>query len=460
VLRPEYQPQAIAAVLKYATAHPRGRFLLVVPPGGGKTPMIAAVLREVVLERGLRALVVVHRREMVEHHYQHLLEWDVPADKIGIIMRSDARAKPSATIQVASIDTLNRREKPPADVVVTDESHRDASPSRRKLRRLYEEAFHLGATGTPTRLDNRGLADDFDDMFVSASVADLIRWGYLTRPRVFSVPRELLPDLTDVRKIGHDYEAQGLARATNQRALVGSIVEHWIRIARDRRTVVFAASVEHSLHIVERFKEAGVRAAHVDWHVSPAERKRLLTDIESGTLQVISCVDILAESWNCLPCKCVIQARPTMSESLHIQQSSRCMRSWNDVTPIILDHAGNMTRPSLRGLPQTDRDWVLSNDRRPGGGTAPCKMCESCGSIEPAGAHACSNCAAEFEVASPILEEKPGHLIEVGITAAERASDWERILTFAKRREFSEAWALQVYTAKYGSTPPRTSTST
>ena len=457
MMRHEYQPEAIQRVLSYAAERPTGRFLLVVPPGGGKTPMIAVILRVLALGGDLRALVVVHRREMVEHHYEHLIEWGIPRDQIGVIMRADARTNPGVRIQVASIDTLSRRAKPEADIVVTDESHRDASPSRRRLRSLYPHAFHLGATGTPTRLGSRGLADDFDEMFVSASVTELIGWGYLSLPRVFSVPRERLPDLRDVRTVASEYEGRSLAHAVNQRALVGGIVEHRQRLAPQHRTAVFATSVEHSQHIVECFRDAGVRAAHIDWKVPPEARKRLLRDIESGPLEVLSCVDILAESWNCLPCKCVIQARPTMSEGLHIQQSTRCMRPWSGVVPIILDHAGNMTRPSLRGTPQMDREWTLSTDRRPAGGRAPCKTCEGCGSVEPAGAHACSECGAQFEIASPVLEEKPGRLVELGITAKEREADWERILAFAKKRDFPETWAAQVYRTKYGAAPPEVS---
>jgi DNA repair protein RadD len=452
-LRPEYQPEAVKRVLKYAVDHPKGRFLLVVPPGGGKTPMIAMVLRLLVLKTTLRALIVVHRREMVEHHYEHLIEWGIPRESIGVIMRDDARANPAAPIQIASIDTLNRRSKPDVDIVVTDESHRDASPSRRHLRRLYPDAFHLGATATPTRLDGRGLAEDFDEMFVSASVTELISWGYLSLPRIFSVPRELLPDLRDVRMSGREYERTSLDHAVNQRALIGSIVEHRQRIAPDRRTAVFAASVEHSMHIVEQFRSAGVRAAHIDWEVSAQLRKQLLYDIEHGPLDVISNVNILSESWDCLPCKCVILARPTMSEALHIQQSTRCMRPWRNVVPIILDHAGNMTRRELRGPPHLEREWTLANDRPPPGGDAPAKVCAACGSVEAAGVHVCTNCGAAFEIASPILEEKPGELIEMGITEAERAADWDRIRLFAEKRKFPESWALKVYEARYGAKP-------
>lgn len=119
---------AVENTLDYALEHPNGRLLLVCPPGGGKTLITAIVLRIMAVENKLNGLVIAHRREMVEHHYEHLLKCDVPKEMLGIIMGTDKRHNASAAIQVASIDTLNRRNKPPAQLVVSDEAHR-AGPS-------------------------------------------------------------------------------------------------------------------------------------------------------------------------------------------------------------------------------------------------------------------------------------------------------------------------------------------
>jgi DNA repair protein RadD len=262
-LRP-YQEDAARRVIEYAVAHRRNRLLLVVPPRGGKTHIAATVVYAMAHAHGRRALWLAHRRELVSHARDHLIECGIPGDMIGTVMAGDKRAAPGAPIQVASVETLSRRAKPPADLVVTDEAHRDASEGRRKLRALYPEAFRLGLTGTPCRTDGRGLREDFDEMLCISSPSELIANGHLSAPRVFTVPPEFLPDTKGIRLRGGDFDQEALERAANRRMLVGSIVEHWQRHAEGRRTFAFPVSIKHSLHIVQRFREAGVGAEHVD----------------------------------------------------------------------------------------------------------------------------------------------------------------------------------------------------
>lgn len=448
-LRP-YQAQAVEKVLDYALEHPTGRLLLVCPPGGGKTLIVATLLRLMAVENSLRGLVVAHRREMVDHHYRHLLKCGISEALLGVIMGLDVRENHEAPIQVASVDTLNRRNKPHAQVLVSDEAHRDASKSRRKLRALYPDAFRLGVTATPHRLDGKGLRADFDDMIVVATISELIVDGFLAAPKIFTVPLDLLPDLKGVRTLAGEYEPESLEKVVNRKALVGGIVEHWKRIARNRRTVAFAASIAHSKHIVDQFKLSGVPAAHLDQHASTSERAGILRSLETGELRIVSCVNILAEGWDLPSCKCVIQARPTMSLNLHIQQTGRCMRPWEAVVPLILDHAGNVMQ---HGLPQMDREWTLDGlVERGEPGRAPCKVCHNCGSVVPAGVRECPECANPFEHTPAVLEETHGTLTEFKMTEADKQAEMDRLRTFATEKGFSDAekWARQVYQAKFG----------
>src|SRR5262249_30521361 len=61
-----------------------------------------------------------------------------------------------------------------------------------------------------------------------------------------------------------DYVIGQLATRMNTDALVGDIVEHWLKYGESRRTVAFAVDIAHSVHIREEFLHAGVRAEHLD----------------------------------------------------------------------------------------------------------------------------------------------------------------------------------------------------
>src|SRR5690606_30708365 len=122
------------------------------------------------------------------------------------------------------------------------------------------------------------------------------------------------------------------------------------------RTVAFAVNVEHSRAIVARFVAAGVAAEHLDGSTPTAERDAILRRLETGETRIVSNCAVLTEGWDQPAVKCAILARPTQSTGLYLQQAGRILRPWQDVRPIILDHAGNSL---AHGLPQDDRALTL-----------------------------------------------------------------------------------------------------
>ncbi len=444
----DYQHTGVLDILDWAIKDLSGRLLFVVPPGGGKT-LVSAVLLRLLVTSGLRVLVIAHRREIIGQHYDHLLGCGLKPEMLGIIMGNDKRANPKAPIQIASIDTLSRRrsEWPIADVVVTDEAHRDASDSRRKLRNHYAKAFRLGITATPHRLDGRGLSADFDEMIEGSTMSALIADGYLSAPKTFTVPEALLPDMRRVSIQRGDYETNALSRAVCKKSLIGGIVAHWLRLAEGRATVVFAASVKHSKRIASAFRKAGVAAAHLDGDMSDAKRDEILGMLDRGELSVVSCVNVLAEGWDCSRCKCVIQARPTMSLNLHIQQIGRCMRPWESIVPLVLDHAGNTM---FHGLAQMDQSWWLEVPTRKDARAPTVKTCKTCCAIATISMTSCPECMAPFPVRERVPEETTGILQEYVPTKEDMKTDLEHIRRFAKERELSEEWVQRVFAAKYG----------
>ena len=186
-----------------------------------------------------------------------------------------------------AIDTLRHRAKPLADLVIVDEAHRALAKSYREVAAAYPDAVHLGLSATPYRADGQGLGDAYDDLVVVSTPAQLIAEGFLVEPRVFTVRPSELPDLSGVRTRRGDYDERALAAAVDRQPLVGNIVEHWQRLADGRRTVAFAVSVEHSRHIAERFREAGIAAEHLDGTTTPLERDAILRRLERGETRVV-----------------------------------------------------------------------------------------------------------------------------------------------------------------------------
>ena len=448
----DYQVDGIERVRAALRAGYRA-VLFALATGGGKT-VVAAYIILAALARGSRVLFVAHRRELVHQAYAKLVAAGIEECQLGVMMASDRRRRPNAPIQIASIDTLRRRVRPPADLVVIDEAHRALSQSYRALLEEYPTARFLGLTATPYRADGRGLGELFDALVVIATPRLLIDQRYLVEPIVYTVPRDKLPDLSGVHVKRGDYDERELAVAINRSSLVGDIVDHWHKHARGVRTVCFAVNVEHSRHIAERFRAAGVPAEHLDGDTPVAERDAILARLEHGETLVVSNCNVLSEGWDQPSVKCAILARPTKSTGLYLQQAGRILRPYGNAAAVILDHSGNAIE---HGLPQDDRDFSLeSRKRRPAATSeAPCKTCDQCYAVLPAGTQVCPHCGYTFAPAeTKDVAEVSGQLerIEPATPAAKRAF-WDLVCVQAKERGYKRGWAYYRYKERFGVKP-------
>jgi len=432
-LRP-YQVDAIDKARALIASGVR-RIVIVAPTGAGKTTIAGQIVASAVA-RGRRALFVAHRRELIQQAYRRLLAFGLAETEVGVVMAGERRCRrPGARVQVASIATLRNRPKPLADLVFVDECHLAMAKSYRALQEHYRAAVHLGLTATPYRGDGQGLEHAYDEMVVVATPRQLIDDGYLVEPRVLTIPPDAMPDLSKVRIRRGDYDERALARIMDQRRLVGNLVEHWLAHAAERRTVAFASSVAHSQHIAARFRDAGVAAEHIDGKTRAKERDAILARLQSGETRVVSNCGVLCEGWDQPSVKCAILARPTKSTGLYLQQAGRILRPWQNMSALILDHAGCALE---HGVPQADRTFSL--DAGPLRTHAPRSGDVAADGSEP------------VEREAP--DETPETLVELSGDRAAMYEAYDRLCTTARERHYRIGWAYFRFVEQFGHAPP------
>jgi len=352
-IAPELRPYQAKGIELARAARRSGhrRILLSLPTGGGKSVLAAEMIRSAVSEFGARVLVVAHRKELIDQFYVHLARVGITP---GILRGEDDRTDPSAPVQLGTIQTLSRRDLPPADIVFVDEAHRCPGESYRKLLAEYPKATIFGLTATPARLDGRPLREHFDVLVQVAAYSELIAEGSIAAPIVYRA--RVLPDLRKVKKTAGDYDEGELEDACMGIHVIGDVIRGWKAHAEGRRTVVYAVGIDHSKALVEDFRAEGVRAKHLDGTTPTEDRDQMLVDLYTGKLEMVCNVGVLTEGWDCPPVKCCVMARPTMSLTLWMQCSGRILRPWGGVAPLLLDHGGNVER---HFLPHMDREWSL-----------------------------------------------------------------------------------------------------
>lgn len=331
--------------------------LLCVPTGGGKTVISAAIIQGAVL-KGSFILFLAHRRELIDQSCAKLEDFGVL--NYSVIMSGDKRYNPLAKVHVASIQTLMKREFPPADLIIIDECHRAASKSYRDVLANYPKAKVIGLSATPERLDGKGLDDIFDELVEVITIGELINRERLIKPTLYTGKFDSTL-LAGIKKRQGDYAEGELQEAVDTPKLVGDIIANWKKHANGKLTVAFACGVEHSRHIAQEFFNAGIPAASIDGGMPLAERRAIIADWRKGYIKVVVNCMILTEGFDFPELECCILAAPTKSIAKALQMIGRIMRTANNkFGAIVLDHAGIIDE---HGAPHLNRVWTLLGDK-------------------------------------------------------------------------------------------------
>lgn len=337
----------------------------VAPTGFGKTRTGAAMVKGAV-DKGISCFFMVPRVELVEQTSSAFTD-------IGIdhgFIKAGKPLDPLQLAQVVSVDTLRSRLEKTKEpkLLIIDEAHHVSSKTWARIHAWAKASgsFIIGLTGSPWRLDKKGLDMFFTDMVQGPSVKWLIENGFLSQYRIFAPST---PNMDDAGIVAGDFSGSDLDRVMDDKILYGCAVDNWKKLANGLITVAFAPSVKVSQNLAANFQAAGIPAAHLDGGTEKSERRQTIKDFANGKIKVLVNVNLLSEGFDLsaiagrdVPIQAVILYRPTMSLSLHLQQIGRALRPKAEPA-IILDHAGNCVRMCLKygaGFPDDDFKWSLA----------------------------------------------------------------------------------------------------
>ncbi len=450
-LRP-YQTALIADTREALRSH--RSVLIQLPTGGGKTCVIAQMLHTV-RAKGKRAIFTVHRQELLDQTISTFKDFDLPHG----IIAAGYTPYLAQQIQIASIDTLRARLSagwriPATDLFAIDEAHHAVSKSWSTVKAYFSAAKVIGASATPERLDGRGLDAEFDAMVCGPPVAELMDMGFLSRYRAFAPST---PDMQGVHTRMGDYVKAEVAERIDRPTITGDAVGHYLRLARDRRALVFCISIEHSRHVVERFRASGVVAWHLDGETDKGERRQAIAAFRRGEIKVLSNVELFGEGFDVPDAEVCIMLRPTKSLAMYLQQVGRVLRPAPGKTALILDHAGNIAR---HGLPDDDRQWSLEGrearqrDSDSGPPVRQCPKCYACHRPAPV----CPSCGWAYEAKAREVQHVDGALEEIDVEMQRRerlaeqahATTIEALIEVGRKRGYKspEKWAAHLWTAR------------
>lgn len=373
------------------------RLLLISPTGSGKT-VIASEMVRLAISKGNRVLFLAHRQELVLQAVARLASNNVTA---GVIM---AGHKPtSSPVQVASVQTLIRRDHPIADLIIVDEAHHATAASYNKIIEKYPAATVIGLTATPFRTDGSGLGTLFQDSVRVATIEDLTKRGYLVPARYWAHNN---PDMSKTKKARGDFDLTGF-----KTELLGDPIESYRLVGNGARAIAFCVNVEHAKLLAFQFNMAGIPAESLDANTKTEDRLKILAEFASGAITVLTNCGILGEGYDCPAAEVVIMVRPTLSLGLYLQQIGRVLRTAGGKTEArVIDHAGNVERHGFIGDPPADLTAGIKKSKKKAGPSV--RTCPKCYAVMKSSAKECEACRHIFPPPEP-PKIKAGKLSEV-----------------------------------------------
>ncbi len=289
--------------------------------GTGKTVTAVSDARNF----GERTLFLAHTRELViqaKKTFNNI--WSDKKSGLYVAEQKDN----DAYIVCASIQSVvqNLDQFRPEDFgyIIIDECHHSVADSYRKILGYFKPKFTLGLTATPERTDGEDLLKLFKNVAHKLDLKTAVEIGELTPIRCIRVKTNI--DLSTVRINGIKYYSQDIESKLFVPERNKIIVETYLQYVKNKKTVVFCASVKHAEEIAGLFRDNGVKCEAVSGTMNRNKRDDLLDNYENRDINVLCACDLLNEGWDSPKTEVLFMARPTMSKTLYMQQLGRGMR--------------------------------------------------------------------------------------------------------------------------------------
>ncbi len=407
-LRP-YQQQSVDAVYQHLRDHDDNP-VVVIPTGGGKTPVMATICRDAVQTWNGRVLILAHVKELLQQSVDKLKQVcpDLP---VGVYSAGLKRRDTQHAVIVAGIQSVYKRacDLDAFDLILVDECHLIPADGEGMYRQFLADAKILnphvrvvGFTATPFRLDAGPICRD--DHFLNAvcfevGVRQLIADGFLSP--LISKAGIAKADTSQLHVRAGEFVASEVEAAMDDAALVEAACAEIVEVTRDRTSVlIFASGVQHGRHVCEVLKEKhSIECGFVCGETPDGERDQLLRRFRGESkglfrqppLKYLCNVNVLTTGFDAPNVDCVVLLRPTLSPGLYYQMVGRGFRLHpGKANCLVLDYGGNVLRHG-----PVDQLQVVEK-RGDGDGPAPAKECPSCRALIAPAYSICPQCGHEF----------------------------------------------------------------
>jgi len=446
-------------------------FMVYSPTGSGKTGL-SAFITDGFVSRGMRVLMTCPYTVLVTQTAKRFIQYGLPEDEISYVWRDHPNYDPERKIQIASADTLIRRDFPEnIDLLIVDEAHLRRKKMLEVIKYLTAETHVkvIGLSGTPFA---PFLGKYYQRLIKPTTIKELMDTGVLCGYEFFAPTK---PDLSGVKvtrsdEFGSDYKEDEVAEIMCGADLVGDIVSNWLSHGEDRPTVAFCVNVNHANYVTLQFNKAGVNAEVMTAQTPHDERQMMIHRFEQGATKIIVSVGTLIAGFDS-DVRCIIYARPTKSEIRWLQIIGRGLRTAKGKDKcLVFDHSGSVHRLGYPDsieydtLPsKSDGMKTVVSERENEKREKLPKECSQCHYMKPAGVYQCPKCGHKPLAGEDVDTDASRGLKQISgekkvVTKQQKQSWWSQIKFYQRQRAaqgkpVSDGWCAHTFKDKFGTWP-------
>ena len=349
-----YQKDAVEAVYNHLREKENNP-CVVIPTGGGKTPVLATIIRDAIVRWDGRVLLLTHVKELLLQAEEklHMIAGDID---MGIYSAGLKRRELEHKCVLAGIQSVYKKADKLGsfDLVIVDEAHMIPQEGNGRYRTLLGDLKEInpnlrviGLTATPYRTTTGMICTEdgiLNEVCYEISVRTLIEQHYLCPLRTCVAENEVQTDGIAIRN--GEFEADEMERTMREGDNVQRACSEILRVTRDRHSVlVFCAGIAHAEDVIRELRKSGARTEGVFGDTLPAFRAQYIQEFKENKIKFLVNVGVFTTGFDAPNIDTVAMLRPTCSPGLYYQMVGRGLRlSDTKENCLVLDFAGNAMR--------------------------------------------------------------------------------------------------------------------
>lgn len=330
--------------------------LVVMPPGLGKTVVMAADTRRRMLHSpGDRVLFLAEKNEILNQARETFIRVMGPEFSYGLFS-GDGREYDELSVLFGSFQVLRRwHEAFFSDEFrygLVDESHHSKARTYESTLNHFKFQHLLGVTATPDRLDIKDIRSIFGPEVYSLSLEEAIARGLLAAVNYYIITDNVVNSGEVLDDSGVEYSLRDFNRtvfAPLRDEEIVDIARKYAQKIRNPKTVGFCKSVAHAENFARLYDNAEV----VHSRLSRKQQRDILARFRRNEIRAVFTVNMFNEGIDIPDATQILFLRETASKAVYLQQLGRGLRRTPTKKRVqVLDFVNNAER-----LLMVDRMW-------------------------------------------------------------------------------------------------------